>query len=125
MNSELTESEAHGHFTHWIGTASDAARAAIVDMRGPLRFRLAMRNAQGALRAVALLRSDPRWLMMSRNLQPLISHAPAWRLGDLRWSQIAENLKRVKVLADQTYAARADKEAVGYLTATMKPEFDA
>jgi len=107
MSMDLSEREAAGHCDHWLGMAADCARAAVTDMRAPLRVVPALKCAQEAARGIGLLRSDERWLSVARGLQPLIDlgQPKGWRPYDLRWAQMGAHLDRVRALVVREFGA--------------------
>lgn len=104
MSMDLTENESVGHFNHWLKTARDAARGAVMDIRGPLRVVPALRNAAESARAIGLLRSDEQWLGYGRALQQMIDNRPAtWQPGNLKWLEFADRLERVRLAVEKRF----------------------
>ena len=114
MSSELTESEAIGHFQHWIKTARDGARFAMFDVRGPLRVVPALKNAAEAARAVGFLRNDENWLGYGKMLDNLVENRPkGWRPGNQQWLEVAGRLEKVRLAVERKFVA-ATQISVGW-----------
>lgn len=110
---DLNDKDAIGHFREAIGNASDAARLARFQPWMILGVRDQLVNAHEALRGMGLLRSDERWVAVSnliRGFSDLLSGLQQPRLGDPRWTEIAERLGRVRDLAERMFT-QSDAQA--------------